>query len=194
MSARRLLLLLALSLSVVAGSYVVARRDALSRAASAPRVSAGLEEPAAPGGYGMWTTDESLAFWRERVERDPRDYLSLTFLGQAHLRKARETGEVGAYARAEAALRQALAINPHYETAQAYLSAALFVQHDFGDAKAPVFPAAGLGFALHHHRHLQRGAIDWHQVFFEIEMVGNLEEKSLVRCAILTAIWRATLL
>src|SRR5919199_2864907 len=135
MSSRRLLLLLALALSVVAGSYVVARRDALSRAASAPRASAGLEEPAAgSGGYGMWTTDESLAFWRERVERDPRDYLSLTFLGQAHLRKARETGEVGAYARAEAALRQALAINPRYETAQAYLSAALFVQHDFRGA------------------------------------------------------------
>src|ERR1700712_2944545 len=32
------------------------------------------------------------------------------------------------------------------------------------------------------------------QVSLEIEMVGNRDEKSLDRCAILTAIWRATLL
>ena len=31
-------------------------------------------------------------------------------------------------------------------------------------------------------------------VSLEIEMLGNFDEKSLARCAIFTAIWRATLL
>ena len=30
------------------------------------------------------------------------------------------------------------------------------------------------------------------QVFFDTVMVGNLDEKSLARCAIFTATWRAT--
>lgn len=31
-----------------------------------------------------------------------------------------------------------------------------------------------------------------HQVSFEMLMVGNFDEKSLARCAIFTATWRAT--
>ncbi len=70
-----------------------------------------------------------------RVEGDPRDYISLAYLGQSHLRQARETGDISAYQRAETALQEALVLNPNYETALAYLGAVLFAQHDFQGAK-----------------------------------------------------------
>ena len=52
--------------------------------------------------------------------------------------------------------------------------------------KVGLFVAHG-GPALGPHRALAH-------VSLEIEMLGNFDEKSLARCAIFTAIWRATLL
>jgi len=80
------------------------------------------------------TTEELIAFWRARVERNPRDYISYAELGGAFLRQARETGDVGSYSRAEASVEQALGLNPKYETALSYLAAVLYAQHDFAGA------------------------------------------------------------
>jgi tetratricopeptide (TPR) repeat protein len=84
----------------------------------------------------MKTTDELIEFWRERFERNPRDFISLTYLGGAFINKGRETGDVGVYAKAETALRQALALNDNDETALAYLATVHFAQHDFQAALA----------------------------------------------------------
>jgi len=130
MSRRRAILLLAVSLSIVLGSYLVASRVPAARTSGGASLGLGDTVPA----YGMMTTDQLVVFWRDRAEADPRDYISLAFLGEAFLRKARETGDVGDYGRAEAALRQALAINPNYEPTIAYLSAVRFAQHDFAGA------------------------------------------------------------
>jgi tetratricopeptide (TPR) repeat protein len=92
----------------------------------------GLDESAsAPG---MKTTDEIIKFWQDRFERDQRDFISLTFLGDAYIRKARETGDVSEYQRADATLQKALEMHPNYEVALAYLSTVRYVQHDFQDA------------------------------------------------------------
>ena len=105
------------------------------------------DEPATPGassspvaaigdvpGSGMLTSDELVDFWRERVERSPRDYISYAELGAAFIRRARETGDVDSYSRAEAALEAALKINPNYSSAISYLATVLYAKHDFTGA------------------------------------------------------------
>jgi tetratricopeptide (TPR) repeat protein len=82
----------------------------------------------------MLTTAESLQLFQQRVERNPRDYLSDTVLGRLYLRQAREEGDEGAYGRAEEVLRRALAVNPEYASARTYLAAALQAQHKFSAA------------------------------------------------------------
>src|ERR1051325_11274395 len=100
MTYRKTLLMLIVALVIVGGSHGLAliRQDAGSSAPAS--ISVGLEGPAlAPG---MKTTEELIKFWQARFERDPRDFISLTFLGDAFIRKARETGDVGEYQRADA--------------------------------------------------------------------------------------------
>jgi tetratricopeptide (TPR) repeat protein len=52
------------------------------------------------------------------------------------MRQARETGDIGAYDRAETALREALALNPDDPDASASLATVLFAKHDFAAALA----------------------------------------------------------
>jgi len=105
------------------------------------------QSPSAPGGStavpgdagnapsaSMLTSGELIAFWGGRIERDPRDYISLTELAAAHIRRVRETGDVESYTRAEAALERALGLNPRYAGALAYRASLLFARHDFQGA------------------------------------------------------------
>ena len=98
-------------------------------AASAPVAAVG-DVP----GSGVLTTGELVDFWRERVERNPKDYISYANLGGAFIRIARETGDVDSYSRAEAALEKALEINPNYSSAISYLATVLYAKHDFTGA------------------------------------------------------------
>ena len=102
--------------------------------------------PSAPGGglppgdaantpsASKYSNNELIDFWRSRVERDPRDYISFTELAGAFMRRARETGDVDSYTRAEQALRRALDLNPRYAGALAYEASLLFARHDFEGA------------------------------------------------------------
>ena len=131
MSYRRLNFLVIVTLAIVGGSYLFLNDGGPSSEAPAG-VSIGLEDslPA----YGVNTTDALIEFWRGQFERAPQDYISLTYLGHTFIRKARETGDISVYERAEATLRKALELNPNYESARAYLSAVLIVKHDFQGA------------------------------------------------------------
>jgi tetratricopeptide (TPR) repeat protein len=111
------------------GAYVRGARS--NGAPPVAGVARGLEPAAGPA---MLTTDEAIAFWRDRYERDPRDFISLTHLGEAFLRKGRESGDGGYASRAEAALRAALDLQPTDQRALSALSAALLAQHDFTGA------------------------------------------------------------
>jgi len=131
MSQRRAILLIVISVLMIVGSYVPnASRTVSSPASSEPSINIDASSP----GFGMKGTDELIVFWKERFERDPRDFISLTHLAESHIRKGRETGDVSEYQKAEAILRNSLKINASYEPTLAYLSAALFVQHDFSGA------------------------------------------------------------
>lgn len=128
MSRRKAILLVLISLILIGGSYLLKTRQAVT--APKPVVNIDAVSPA----FGMKTTDELIAFWKKRFEHDPHDFISLTYLAQSHIRKGRETGDVSEYQKAEAILRNALQLNPDYEPTLAYLSAALFVQHNFAGA------------------------------------------------------------
>ncbi len=143
MTHRRIILLCLTTLIVVGGSYGLSIIHGAPARPVPASVSIGLENPApAPG---MKTTDEMIKFWRGRFERDPRDFISLTFLGESFIRKARETGDVSEYERADATLRKALELHANYEVAQAYLSAVQYVKHDFQGA----LDLAGQVYAAH---------------------------------------------
>lgn len=80
------------------------------------------------------TADELISFWQGRVQNAPSDYISMTYLGQAYLNKARETADVSNYNKAEEALQAALTVNPDYLAATAYLGSVRFAQHEFAEA------------------------------------------------------------
>jgi tetratricopeptide (TPR) repeat protein len=89
-------------------------------------------EPYRPLQYQL-TTEQSIEFFQQRTERDPQDYMTLTDLAQAHLRKAREIGDLASYDRAEAALRRALELERDYPPARAGLALVLCAQHRFAE-------------------------------------------------------------
>lgn len=128
MTYRRTTLWLLVSLALVAGSYLWANYEAFG-SSDQENISIGLEDSKPT--FGIKTTDELIEFWRSRFERDPRDYISLTYLARGYINKARERGDVSAYSRAEVALQKALQLNPNYELALVYMSTVRFAQHDF---------------------------------------------------------------
>ncbi|MBI4219452.1 MAG: tetratricopeptide repeat protein [Chloroflexi bacterium] len=77
---------------------------------------------------------ESIKTFEQRVDANPSSFIDYTLLGQLHLRSARETGDLPAILRAEAAFKRALDINPFYESARAGLAVALYDQHLFREA------------------------------------------------------------
>jgi len=129
---RKIILVMIIALVFVSGSRALALFSQARTSSPVANSAAGFEgsEPAP----GMKSTDEMIQFWQDRFSRDPRDFISLTFLGDALIRKARETGDVSEYQRADATLQKALKMHPNYEVAQAYLSTVKYVQHDFRSA------------------------------------------------------------
>ena len=80
--------------------------------------------------------DRAIRFWQRRAAENPRDLFGYTSLGRNFIQKARYTGDVTNYTRAEEALRRALDIKPGYAPARDALTTALFAQHKFADALA----------------------------------------------------------
>src|SRR4051812_8676321 len=61
--------------------------------------------------------DIRVRFWQRRTDEDPFDHISPTNLGAAYLWKARRTGDLSLYPKAEQALKVALDRNPHHYAA-----------------------------------------------------------------------------
>ncbi len=87
-------------------------------------------------GYGdpHFVTEQDISFYQQRVQRDPVDFASYDKLGEAYYQQARETGDIGAYQRAEAAFFQALSIRPDDIVSQADMATALYSTHNFAGA------------------------------------------------------------
>ncbi len=127
----------ALTLAILVGfgalTYVLRPRPSPTPA-PAPAQASQLEDQAQTGPTGSDRTDRNIAFWQNRLRADRRNYIAATLLGSTWMQKARETGTVEDYGRAEAALRTALEVNPSYDRAQAGLAAVYFAQHRFVEA------------------------------------------------------------
>jgi tetratricopeptide (TPR) repeat protein len=125
--ARRAAAIIFAAAVLAGGSYLLPRPDA----SSSPDPRTGRFHNDA----GMKSTDEQIRLWRRRFDENPRDFISLTYLGAALIQKGRETGDLGAYERAGAALRRAIEIHPDDAVATTYLGATLIATHDFSGAR-----------------------------------------------------------
>ncbi len=125
-----LVLILGAVLALAGSSRLRSSDEPATLGAASPPVAAVGDVP----GSGVLTTDQLVDFWLERVERNPKDYISYANLGGTFVRRARETGDVDSYSRAEAALEKALEINPNYSSAISYLASVLYAKHDFAGA------------------------------------------------------------
>jgi tetratricopeptide (TPR) repeat protein len=131
--------------------------------APAARAATGL--PDDPDTGPTRSTAANLAFWQERLRADPRNYVAATVLGGAWAQRARETGDVGDYGRAEEALRGALATNPRYPAARAALAGVLFAEHQFtaalqlADAVVAAEPGASQAYAVAADARLELGQV-----------------------------------
>jgi len=79
-------------------------------------------------------TDKGIAQFETRVKEDPRDFLSLTILGQLYGRRGRDRLDLASFAQAEAAFNHALQLNADHAAARAGLAAAYASQHKFREA------------------------------------------------------------
>lgn len=78
----------------------------------------------------------NIDFWAARVQRDPDDFISSNHLGTSEIELARSTGDLGAYAAAQAAFETTLRRDPHNAAALAYKGSVLVSLHKFVDARA----------------------------------------------------------
>ena len=135
MTTRKTIILVLATAVFILGSYLFNQHNSFTAVAEPEQITIPVESIPAVGS-AMKSSDEQIAFWQQKVQRDDRDYVSLTYLGQAYLQKGRETGDAAAYGRAQAALEQALTINPTYELTLSSLSVTQIAQHDFEGALA----------------------------------------------------------
>jgi len=134
------------ALAVVLASYGVAAFRATppptansgTIAGAGMRDAVALDPPGAPllAAGSIEQIDHSIGIFTGNVAREPRDYLSATDLGTLYEARARLTGDIADYGRAQQALAQALAIEPHEMSARTTHARVLASLHDFTGALA----------------------------------------------------------
>lgn len=82
------------------------------------------------------STDQHVAYFQSIVQRNPRDARALHRLGDAYVRKARESGDVAYFHRAERAIRRSLELAPEVAGAWRHLAYVRYSLHDFAQAAA----------------------------------------------------------
>ena len=87
-------------------------------------------------GVSRLDTDKGIAQFENRVKEDPRDFISLTILGQLYSRRGRDKSDLADFARAEQAFHRALQLNPDHANAKSALAGAYASQHKFSEALA----------------------------------------------------------
>jgi tetratricopeptide (TPR) repeat protein len=91
---------------------------------------------AGPAGAEATHADRAILSAQRAVQRRPADATGLYRLGDAYIQKARETGDVAYFGRAEEALRKALALAPQHSGATRHLAYVLYSVHEFAEAAA----------------------------------------------------------
>ncbi len=137
MTSRGLRLLLALAITGVV--LLLALRSPASEETSTRVVASSPAGPPLPLA-GLIETARGIEQFERRVAEDPRDFLSLTILGQLHLRDGREKAQLASFRKAEQAFSRALALNPQHQPARTLLASAYVSQHQFAEALQIVKP------------------------------------------------------
>jgi tetratricopeptide (TPR) repeat protein len=144
MSVPRIAWPLLFGLSVIASVRTLATEEPPSAGVAVPKATAATQ-PAAPGpevpeenptnpADFVYTTDEAIELFELRVKARPTDFTSFATLGDLYERKGRETDDLACFARAEEALRAALALFPKYTRAKVALAVVLCDRHKFAEA------------------------------------------------------------
>jgi tetratricopeptide (TPR) repeat protein len=81
-------------------------------------------------------TDAQIARYQQLLQRNPRSAKAHFGLGDAFIRKARETGDAAYYNRAEEALKKSLQIAPRNGAALRHLAYVFYSRHEFAPAAA----------------------------------------------------------
>ena len=88
----------------------------------------------AAGAAQRTATDNHIAHYQRLLQRNPQNSRAYQGLGDALIRKARETGDPSYFNRAEEALKKSLAINPDNAGAMRHLSYVFYSRHEFDAA------------------------------------------------------------
>jgi tetratricopeptide (TPR) repeat protein len=134
------------ALAVVLASYGAAAYRATppptantgTLAGDGARDDVAIDPPGAPllAAGSIEQIDHSIGLFTGNIARETRDYLSATDLGMLYEARARLTGDIADYGRAQQALQQALAIEPHEMSARVTHARVLASLHDFTGALA----------------------------------------------------------
>ncbi len=118
----------------VLGSLAVAAGVVLL-VASALLVTRQAAPVAAPTSGVLEATNGLVTFWEQRIAADPHDTTAYNHLADGYLRRARQTGDVADYDRAEIALRASLRELPNANPdAMLRLAAVRGAKHEFRDS------------------------------------------------------------
>ena len=79
-------------------------------------------------------TDSQIAYYQQLIKRNPRNGKAFYGLGDALIRKARETGDPSYFNRAEEALKKSLEITPKNAGAMRHLAYVFYSRHEFEPA------------------------------------------------------------
>lgn len=138
----RPLAVLAASLALVATVQVVAQLRPAAPATSpdlAPAVEGPISPPQAPIGGApgsLVQIDHSITAWTANLAANDRDFLSARSLGLLYEARARLSGDVTDYARAEEAATRSLSIEPRQLDVRALHARVLLATHQFSRALA----------------------------------------------------------
>jgi tetratricopeptide (TPR) repeat protein len=136
-SAGGLMILLGCCLLAVTLAHFLLRLDLREDGSQGSTITAATSEVEATGGV--------IAFWEERVRTSPGDFTALNKLAAAYMRRARVTGDLADFSRAQAALDASLASLPTENATALALQASLFAtRHEFQEALATARQAIAL--------------------------------------------------
>ena len=108
---------------------------------SSPAAGSSVSDPYA-------ATSATIGFWEARVHKDPADFTAYNHLAEGYVQRGRETGDVGDYTRAQAAVDASLASLPGANyTAYALKAYLQNVRHEFADSMATALQAETLNSA-----------------------------------------------
>jgi tetratricopeptide (TPR) repeat protein len=108
---------------------------------SSPAAGSAVTDPYA-------ATSATIAFWEARVHADPADFTAYNHLAEGYVLRGRETGDIGDYTRAQAAVDGSLASIPGANyTAYALKAYLQNVRHDFAGSMATALHAEKLNSA-----------------------------------------------